>query len=187
MAKRFWAISSFVRRVRRRILARRQVVRHVDHEARIPSGRPLRQLSRIEHDDPLAGPELGQPPGRRQAGEARADDRASRQSRPVERPDGCCGALSASQPDRPVSTGRRLIDAPVTGPSRRPTVGDVDPDRLQLGVLVVREDRLVAPAEAGFLEAAEGRRDVPLAEAVHRHRAGPDLARRLRARLRLPV
>src|SRR5579885_1398757 len=48
---------------------------------------------------------------------------------------------------------------------------DVDPGRLELGVFVERVNRLVAP-EAGLLEAAEGRGDMAVVEAVDPDDAG---------------
>src|SRR6516162_9485354 len=50
--------------------------------------------------------------------------------------------------------------------------GEIEPDCLQLCVLIVRVDGVVATAEAGLLEAAEWRRDVSLAEGVDGDRAG---------------
>src|SRR5260370_36868930 len=53
---------------------------------------------------------------------------------------------------------------------------DRDPDRLQVGVLLERMQRLVA-AEARLLEAAERRGDVAAVEAVHPDDAGAELTR----------
>jgi hypothetical protein len=53
---------------------------------------------------------------------------------------------------------------------------DRDPDRLQVGALVERVDRLVA-TETGLLEAAERRRDVAAVEAVDPDDAGAKRAR----------
>src|SRR5699024_7171158 len=56
-------------------------------------------------------------------------------------------------------------------------VREIDPDRLDPRVLVVRLDAVVPPAEARLLEAAEGGRDIAPPEAVHRDGAGPDSPR----------
>src|SRR3546814_21059810 len=53
---------------------------------------------------------------------------------------------------------------------------DLDPDGLQLGVLLHRVQRLVAP-EAGLLVAAERRRHVAGIEAVHPHHARSEARR----------
>ena len=53
-------------------------------------------------------------------------------------------------PSRPAGIDRQALDGRALSPDRLVdgAIGDVDPDRLQFGVLVVGEDRLVAPAEA---------------------------------------
>src|SRR5262245_3728182 len=72
---------------------------------------------------------------------------------------GVCSALCTPM--------RRSVDG--LGRSR---IRDIGPDRLQLGVLIVGMQRLVAATEAGELEAAERRRDVAFSVAVDRHRTG---------------
>jgi hypothetical protein len=71
-----------------RIFTRCQVVRQVDHKARIPAGRPLGDFSRIDHQNPLAATELGEAAGRREVREAGADDQPVRDPVAVEAPDG---------------------------------------------------------------------------------------------------
>src|SRR6056297_4237208 len=56
-------------------------------------------------------------------------------------------------------------------------VGEVEPDGLELGILVMGMNRVVASAKAGLLVAAEGRGDVALAETVHGDGAGAQGAR----------
>src|SRR5215469_2999407 len=68
------------------------------------------------------------------------------------------------------------------GPLARITAAsssELQPGGLQLAILVVCVDRLVAAAKARLLEAAEWRREVALAEAVYRDRARTDTRRNL--------
>lgn len=53
----------------------------------------------------------------------------------------------------------------------------IDPDGLQLGVLVMGPDGLVTPTKPGLFVAIERRRGIAFAEAVHRHHTRTNLPR----------
>src|SRR5689334_3756859 len=81
----------------------------------------------------------------------------------------------------PVTTACVIAPVPMKPARMVPRLFSVElqPGRLQLAILIVRVDRLVASAEAGLPEAAERRRQIALAEAVHGHGARADARRDL--------
>src|ERR1044072_8803730 len=63
--------------------------------------------------------------------------------------------------------------------------GEIEPDRLELGVLIVRVDGVVPSADARLPDPAEGRGEIPFAEGVHGN--GPRSQRTCRAHCALAV
>ena len=55
------------------IIARRQIMGQVDHEAGVPPGRPLRHAAGLQQNNPRLGIELGQPPRRGKPCKSRTD------------------------------------------------------------------------------------------------------------------
>ena len=91
------------------IFAGGQIVRGVDHVAGIPARGAFGDLARLQQHDPVARPQLSQPPCGGEAGEARADNQPVGRDVAVERPDG--EAASADRlPARDSGFRRKTLD-----------------------------------------------------------------------------
>ena len=156
------------------IIVRGQIMRQVDHEAGVPPGRAFGKAAGLQAPRSSAGVQLVQAPGRRQPGKPAADDGEIGGQVVFEHRQGSLGRQDGIPSRRDRSAGqafgsrRRSIHGLVC------VVGQIDPDGFQLGVLIMRVDRVVAAAKARLLVAAKRRGDVALAKAVDGHGARPD-------------
>ena len=111
-----------LRRVARRVLARRQIVRQIDHEARVAAGRTL---ARPRSRRPRRSSRPGRSWARRRAADRPAKpapmtSQSAVRSRSRVRT-GVCRALRASQPDCRCRRAGGRSTRSVTGSSRRPS------------------------------------------------------------------
>src|SRR5690606_532503 len=89
---------------------------------------------------------------------------------PSSRARGAARDRMAFHPAGPLKTGvRRASCLAILVKGHIGVIGQVQPDRLKLGVLVMGVDRVVTSTKTRLLVAAKGGRDVALAKAVHRH------------------